>query len=381
MCHGRLCKLAKFQCPNCVKLGLVPSYFCSQDCFKTSWNVHKATHKAEAAKPSAPAPPKRMTAREIFGNPDDEAEVDDTFAGFTYTGPLRPGKVTPMRKVPDHIPKPDYAADGVPHSELAMKSSRAIELKSPAQIKNMREASRIGREILDLCGKVVKAGMTTDELDVICHEAIVARNAYPSPLNYHNFPKSLCTSVNEVICHGIPDDRPLEDGDIVNCDITVFYNGVHADLNETFLVGKVDPDSQKLVQVTFECLEKAIEIVKPNALFRDVGNVISRHANLHGFSVVRSYCGHGIGELFHTTPSIPHYGKNKAVGVMKPGMIFTIEPMINAGSWKDKLWPDNWTAVTVDGKRSAQFEHTLLVTESGCEVLTARTSGSYIDRL
>ncbi|KDO85764.1 hypothetical protein CISIN_1g0158381mg, partial [Citrus sinensis] len=184
---------------------------------------------------------------------------------------------------------------------------------------------------------------------------------YPSPLNYHFFPKSCCTSVNEVICHGIPDSRKLEDGDIVNIDVTVYYKGVHGDLNETYFVGNADEASRQLVQCTYECLEKAISIVKPGVRFREIGEVINRHATMSGFSVVKSYCGHGIGELFHCAPNIPHYSRNKAVGVMKVGQTFTIEPMINAGVWRDRMWPDGWTAVTADGKRSAQFEHTLLV--------------------
>ncbi|MQL98755.1 hypothetical protein Taro_031468 [Colocasia esculenta] len=178
---------------------------------------------------------------------------------------------------------------------------------------------------------------------------------YPSPLNYHFFPKSCCTSVNEVICHGIPDARKLEEGDIVNVDVSVYCKGVHGDLNETYFVGKVDEASQQLVRCTYECLEKAISI----------GIILLFYFPSKAYSTfslkVKSYCGHGIGELFHCAPNIPHYGKNKAVGVMKPGQTFTIEPMINAGIWRDRLWPDGWTAVTADGKRSAQFEHTLLV--------------------
>ncbi|KAJ6679462.1 METHIONINE AMINOPEPTIDASE 1 [Salix purpurea] len=170
--------------------------------------------------------------------------------------------------------------------------------------------------------------------------------------------------------------RKLEDGDIVNIDVTVYYKGVHGDLNETYFVGNVDEASRQLVQCTYECLEKAISIVKPGVRFREIGEVINRHATMSGFSVVKSYCGHGIGELFHCAPNIPHYGRNKAVGVMKAGQTFTIEPMINAGVWRDRMWPDGWTVVTTDGKRSAQFEHTLLVTETGVEVLTARLPSS-----
>jgi len=243
-------------------------------------------------------------------------------------------------------------------------------VKTPEQIEGMRKVCKIAREVLDLAGAAAKVGVTTDEIDRIVHEATVERGAYPSPLNYKGYPKSCCTSVNEVICHGIPDSRPLEDGDILNIDISAYYGGFHADVNHTYLIGNVDEKYKKLVQVTKEALDKAIAIVRPGCMYRDIGQVISKYVNIHGFSVVRTYCGHGIGELFHTSPNVPHYSKNKAVGMMKPGHTFTIEPMINEGNWQDVLWPDDWTDVTKDGKRSAQFEHTLLVTETGCEVLT-----------
>jgi len=178
----------------------------------------------------------------------------------------------------------------------------------------------------------------------------------------------------KVVCHGIPDNRVLEDGDIVNIDVSVYYGGYHGDVNETYLVGNVDEQGKKLVSVTKGSLDAAIEMVKPGTLYRDVGNVITKYVNPHGFQVARAYCGHGIGKLFHASPSIPHYAKNKAIGVMKPGHVFTIEPMINEGTWQEVLWPDDWTSVTKDGKRSAQFEHTLLVTETGCEVLTRKLS-------
>ena len=196
-----------------------------------------------------------------------------------------------------------------------------------------------------------------------------------SPLETASTPSS---SVNEVICHGIPDARPLEDGDILNVDISVFYKGFHSDLNETFTVGSnVDHKSKELIRTTYECLMKSIEAVKPGAMFRDFGEIITKTAGKAGFSVVRSYCGHGIGAGFHTPPSIPHYARNKAVGSCRPGMVFTIEPMINMGTWKDVTWAfDDWTSATTDGKRSAQFEHTMLVTEKGVEILTARTKDS-----
>jgi len=203
--------------------------------------------------------------------------------------------------------------------------------------------------------------------------------SYPSPLNYVHFPKSVCTSVNEVICHGIPDQRPLEDGDIINIDVTLYHGGFHGDLNATYYVGdkaKADPNTVRVVETARECLEQAIAIVKPGMTFRDPGNVIEKHAKSRDCSVVRTYCGHGINELFHAAPNVPHYAKSKATGIAKPGMCFTIEPMVSLGTYRDKTWPDNWTSVTLDGKKSAQFEHTLLVTEDGVEVLTARKEDS-----
>jgi len=244
----------------------------------------------------------------------------------------------------------------------------------------VRNAGRLAAEVLATAGKIAKPGVTTDEIDRVVHDKCVELECYPSPLNYRKFPKSVCTSINEVVCHGIPDDRELQDGDICNVDVTVFVNGVHADLNETWLIGNVADEPKHLVQTTYECLNLAIDAVRPGQLYREMGNIINKHATKNGCSVVKTYCGHGIGELFHTSPSVPHYANNKAVGVMKPGNIFTIEPMINAGKYGDELWPDNWTAVTRDGKHSAQFEHTLLVTNTGVEVLTKRSSGSYIDR-
>ena len=260
----------------------------------------------------------------------------------------------------------------------------------------MRKVCRLAREVLDIAAREVRPGVTTDHIDKVVHEACIARNvglyamrfdfipaetpqSYPSPLNYVRFPKSVCTSPNEVICHGIPDQRPLSDGDILNLDVTLYHGGYHGDLNETYYVGDkalADPDAVRLVETTRECLEKAIELVKPGMLFRDPGTVIEKHAKSRGCSVIKTYCGHGINSLFHCAPNVPHYAKNKAVGTAKPGMTFTIEPMISLGSYRDKTWPDDWTSVTVDGSRTAQFEHTLLVTEHGVEVLTARQADS-----
>ncbi len=283
-----------------------------------------------------------------------------------------------MRSVPSHIKKPDYYATGQPLSELKERNEAKIHINSPDEIAKIRIACKIGRDILDMAGRMVRPGVTTDEIDRAVHEMTIAANAYPSPLNYHNFPKSCCTSVNEVVCHGIPDARPLQDGDIINIDISVYKDGYHADLNETFCVGQsVDATSKNLIKTTYEALMAAVATVKPNAMVRDFGTVISKIVGKAGFSVVKTYCGHGIGHLFHGPPNVPHYAKNKGIGVLKPGVVFTIEPMINAGVASDKLWDfDDWTSVTTDGKRSAQFEHTLLVTETGVDILTARTERS-----
>jgi methionyl aminopeptidase len=224
--------------------------------------------------------------------------------------------------------------------------------------------------LLDIAA-AVRPGVTTDELDRVCHEACIARGGYPSPLHYKGYPKSLCTSVNEIICHGIPDDRPLAEGDIVDCDVTIFLHGVHGDHNETFLVGDVDERGRELVQVTNEAMWKGIHAVRPSARVHDIGRAIQAHAEAQGFGVVRAFVGHGIGTEFHTAPSIPHYYDPYADAVLTPGMLFTIEPMITEGSWEiGRIWPDGWTAPTRDGSRCAQFEHTVLVTGTGVEVLT-----------
>jgi len=263
-----------------------------------------------------------------------------------------------------------------PPQKKKEKYDNQIPKYNEEDIKGMRDSCRIARKILDAAHGIVKPGITTDEIDELVHTLTLSYEAYPSPLLYYNFPKSVCTSVNEIICHGIPDKRPLEEGDIVNVDISIYYNGYHSDLNETYLVGKVDEESNKLVKCAYTCLEKAIEICKPGTLYKQVGNIIGEYIESNGLSVVRTYCGHGVGKLFHCNPNIPHYKNNKASGSMKPGHIFTIEPMINQGVWKDITWGDKWTSSTADGKRSAQFEHTILITDNGCDVLTARNEES-----
>ncbi|XP_076443023.1 methionine aminopeptidase 1-like [Babylonia areolata] len=351
---------AKLQCPTCIKLGIQGSFFCSQVCFKGSWSEHKQVHKK---------------AKETQ---EESKNGYNPWPGFRYTGSLRAFPVTPKRQVPDNIPRPDYAdhLEGVPLSERQMRGSTNIKQLDDEEQEGMRVVCKLAREILDVAAEAISIGVTTDEIDRLVHEATIDRECYPSPLNYYCFPKSCCTSINEVICHGIPDLRPLENGDIVNIDITAYHRDFHGDLNETMFVGEVDEASKELVKTTYECLMMAIDEVKPGVRYREMGNIIQKHAQSHGYSVVRSYCGHGIHQLFHTAPSVPHYGKNKAIGVMKPGHTFTIEPMISQGTWRDEMWPDNWTAVTQDGKRSAQFEHTLLVTDTGCEILTRRLANN-----
>jgi methionyl aminopeptidase len=283
------------------------------------------------------------------------------------TDHIRPGRVGPARPVPPEIPRPPYAETGVP--------VRVAEdpVRSPEVIERMRRAGRAAAEILQTVGAAVAPGVTTDELDALCHEECIRRGGYPSPLNYGGFPKSLCTSVNEVICHGIPDDRALVDGDIVNLDVTIFLDfldGVHGDTNATFPVGTIDRPSADLVQVTRECLERGIAAVKPGRPIRDIGRAIQAHAEGHGYGVVRAFVGHGIAEQFHTDLQIPHYDNTRATTIVEPGMTFTVEPMITMGAWQHQLWDDGWTAVTVDRRRTAQFEHTLLVNDDGAEVLT-----------
>ncbi|KAF9994987.1 Methionine aminopeptidase 1 [Entomortierella chlamydospora] len=358
LCQGLNCgKPATLQCPSCLKLGIPNSYFCSQSCFRENWATHKAVHKIAS----------------LANGPPAEEGGSDPWPGFKYSGSIRPHyPLSPRRSVPDSIVKPDYAETGIPLSEVNVKRSAMIETLSPEDIDKMRHVCQLAREVLDIGLAAIRVGVTTDEIDRVVHEACIERGAYPSSLNYNGFKKSCCTSVNEVICHGVPDQRPLRDGDIVNLDVGLYKDGFHADLDDTVAIGNVDDAGLKLIKTTRECLDKAIASVKPGALYRDIGNIIEKHATSQGFSVVRSFLAHGVHRHYHCLPYFPHYGRSKAIGVMKEGHVFTIEPMINEGTWKDEMWPDNWTAVTQDGKRSAQFEETLVVTKTGVEVLTAR---------
>ena len=275
------------------------------------------------------------------------------------------GIISPSRAVPSHIDRPEYASSGV----LAPYNLSCVK-HTADQRERMRKAGKLARQVLDKVLAAVRPGVTTDELDQIAHQHIIALGAYPSPLNYMGFPKSICTSVNEIVVHGIPDDRMLVEGDIINCDVTVYAYGMHGDCSETIFVGEVDAEAKKLVQVTWECLLRAIDVVRPGMKLNAIGLAIEAHARQNGFSIVREFTGHGIGENFHMVPYVAHFYEPENAMLIEEGMTFTIEPMINAGSAECIIWPDKWTAVTVDLNRSAQFEHTLLVTADGVEILT-----------
>ncbi len=247
----------------------------------------------------------------------------------------------------------------------------AISIKTPEQIEKMRVAGRLAAEVLAMIRSHVKPGVTTDELNTLCHDYIVnEQQAIPAPLNYKGFPKSICTSVNDVICHGIPSDKVLKDGDIINIDITVIKDGFHGDTSKMFQVGKTSVLAQRLCRVAHECMLTGIEMVRPGVYLGDIGHSIQEHAESHRYSVVREYCGHGIGEMFHEDPQVLHWGTPGTREQIVPGMTFTIEPMINAGKYKTRLLADDWTVKTRDRSLSAQWEHTLLVTDDGFEVLT-----------
>ncbi len=277
--------------------------------------------------------------------------------------PVKPGTVSARRSVPPNITRPNYALSGRPRPSPRVPDGED-------RLARIRRACRAAAEVLAEGGRAVRAGVTTDELDRVVHEAYIARGGYPSTLGYCGFPKSLCTSVNEVILHGIPDSRALEDGDIVNLDVTIYLDGMHGDCSATFPVGEVDEASRRLVRVTREAMELGIAAVRPGRPVSDIGRAIEEHAAAHGYGVVRAFCGHGIGEDFHMDPQILHYHEPRARTVMEEGMVFTVEPMLTVGRPEHVTWADGWTAATVDGKRSAQFEHTVVVTGSGAEILT-----------
>jgi methionyl aminopeptidase len=277
---------------------------------------------------------------------------------------VAPGKVSPRRPVPAHIPRPEYVDRSAP------AKFTGSEVKDAETIEKMRIAGRLAAQARDLVGSHVAPGVTTDELDRVGHEFLCDHGAYPSTLGYRGFPKSLCSSLNEVVCHGIPDSTVVQDGDIVNIDITAFLDGVHGDTNATFLAGDVDEESRLLVERTREALERGIKAVKPGRRINVIGRVIESYARRFGYGVVRDFTGHGIGTHFHSGLVIPHYDESYYDDVIEVGMTFTIEPMLNLGTHEWTMWDDNWTVVTKDLRRSAQFEHTLLVTPTGAEVLT-----------
>lgn len=276
-----------------------------------------------------------------------------------------PGTISPRRAVPASIARPEYVDRPAP------KEFDGSEVKDAETIEKMRIAGRLGAQALQAAGAAVRPGVTTDELDRIGHEFLMDHHAYPSTLGYRGFPKSLCTSVNEVICHGIPDDLPLEEGDIVKIDVTAFIGGVHGDNCATFTVGEVSPQVQDLVDRTQEAMLRGIKAAMPGRQFNVVGRVIEKYAARFGYGVVRDYTGHGIGTSFHSGLIVPHYDAAPAYDdVIEPGMTFTVEPMITLGGADWDLWDDGWTVTTKDKSWCAQFEHTVLMTDEGPEILT-----------
>lgn len=276
-----------------------------------------------------------------------------------------PGRVGSRRTVPTSIARPEYVDRPAP------QPFTGSEVRDPDLIERIRVAARIAAQALQAAGAVARPGVTTDEIDRVGHEFMLDHGAYPSTLGYRGFPKSLCTSVNEIVCHGIPDDRPLEDGDIVKIDITAYKDGAHGDNCATFLVGDVDEESRLLVERTQEAMLRGIKAAKPGRAVNVIGRVIEMYAKRFGYGVVRDYTGHGVGPVFHSGLVIPHYDAAPAYAdVIEPGMTFTVEPMLNLGTPDWDLWDDGWTVATRDLRRSAQFEHTILITESGPEILT-----------
>ncbi|CAL5421525.1 unnamed protein product [Camellia sinensis] len=278
--------------------------------------------------------------------------------------PLRRGKVSQRLPVPDHIPKPPYLG-----SNLLPELSSEHQIHDSEGIARMRAACELAARVLDYAGTLIRPSVTTNEIDKAVHQMIIDAGAYPSPLGYGGFPKSVCTSVNECMCHGIPDSRQLQDGDIINIDVTVYLNGYHGDTSKTFLCGNVSDSMKRLVKVTEECLQKGIAVCKDGALFRKIGKRISEHAEKFGYGVVDRFVGHGVGTVFHSEPVIYHHRNDKS-GCMVEGQTFTIEPILTLGSIECVTWEDNWTTLAADGSPAAQFEHTILITRTGAEILT-----------
>ena len=278
---------------------------------------------------------------------------------------VSPHAISPRRPVPGGIERPHYVDVANPREDGDVKT------KDAELVEKMRDAGRIAARAMAAAAAVIAPGVTTDRLDAVAHEYLLDHGAYPSPLGYKAFPKSVCTSVNEVICHGIPDARPLSDGDIVNIDVTAFIHGVHGDTDATYLVGEVDDESRLLVERTREAMMRGIRAARPGREINVIGRVIESYAKRFGYGVVRDFTGHGIGLEFHSGLIVPHYDAAPAYAtVIEPGMTFTIEPMLNLGSHDWEMWDDHWTVVTSDRRRSAQFEHTILITDDGNEILT-----------
>jgi len=282
---------------------------------------------------------------------------------------VMPGLIGPRRTVPASIRRPPYALSGEPGP------STSDVVRTPDEIEAMRRAGAAAAEVLMIAGSMVAPGVTTDAIDARVHEEAIKRNAYPSPLNYRGFPKSVCTSINEVICHGIPDSRQLREGDIINIDVTLYLDGVHGDTSCTWMVGEVDDMSAMLVLQTRSAMYHGIDAVRPGAPFNAIGKAIEGHAKKFGLGVVRDFIGHGVGSEFHSNLQIPHYYHPRLTRRMETGMSFTIEPMLTLGAIECEIWDDDWTAVTIDGRRTAQFEHTMVVTGDGVEITTVTSSG------
>ena len=279
------------------------------------------------------------------------------------------GTVSPQRPVPAHIPRPPYVGGGLPPYK-----GDIIQVHDAGGVARMRAAGRLAADVLERAGAMVRPGITTEDIDAAVHAWTIEAGAYPSPLTYGGFPKSVCTSLNECICHGIPDSTVLQNGDIINIDVTVYLDGYHGDTSRTFFVGDVDDEARRLVAVTEEALARAIACCRAGVPYREIGNVISALAETHGLGVVENFVGHGVGRDFHSGPTIQH-SRNNVQGVMVEGQTFTIEPMLTLGTTKEVAWSDEWTMVTADGNWTAQFEHTLLITKTGAEVLTRTSAG------